>query len=450
MQPPAEDIVFQFLPAIMEWIGSSRATAAEDLQTCGQPQHAVALLTANRTRVERDLASLVSVPSLTGDEDAIQDAVAGILADAGLVVERRSVALAEISSDPDFPGIEVDRDQLPIVAGRLRGSHPGPTVMLCGHVDVVPAGNPASWTSPPFQPEIRDGILYGRGACDMKGGLVAAIEAVRMIDPAELSGEVVVLAVPSEEDGGSGALAAIRAGYVADACIIPEPTGLEVVIAHGGAITFTLDVPGKAAHASVRREGVSALGNLRYLIDALEADEAARNASETRPEMTAIGLPYPTIIGQVEGGSWASTVMDRIVAHGRYGVMLGQDCDEASSDLRAAIDAAAGEHEFLATHPPKVSMWGGRFGSSSITSDDPLVTSLRSAAREVGAHIPAAVGAPYGADMRLFINQGSTPTVMYGPGDVKMAHAADEHVAIDEVVECAEVLARWLMNQPTG
>jgi len=281
----------------------------------------------------------------------------------------------------------------------------------------------------------------------MKGGLVAAIEAMRLVAGDDLAGEVILLSVPSEEDGGSGALAAIRAGYTADACVITEASNLNVVVAHGGAITFTLDVPGKAAHASLRREGVSALDNLTYLVAALESDEASRNAAETRLEMRAIGLPYPTIIGQVQGGNWASTVMDRIEAHGRYGVTLDQDSDGAGADLRAAIAAAAAEHEFLGDNPPTVTTWGGRFDSSSIDADHPLPVSLQTAAEAIGAHVPASIGAPYGLDMRLFINQGQTPTVVYGPGDVKFAHAADEHVPIAEVVECAEVLARWIRDR---
>ena len=152
--------------------------------------------------------------------------------------------------------------------------------------------------------------------------------------------------MPSEEDGGSGAYAAIKAGYTADACIITEPTGMEMVIAHGGAITFTLGVPGKAAHASVRREGVSALDNLSYLIEALKQDEAARNATEQRPEMVAIGLPYPTIVGQVSGGNWASTVMDGLYAHGRYGVKLGQDCDGAARESGRGHRQGSGRARF--------------------------------------------------------------------------------------------------------
>ena len=145
----------------------------------------------------------------------------------------------------------------------------------------------------------------------MKGGVVAILAALRALVASgaadALDGEVLAVSVPSEEDGGQGMLAAIRAGCVGDAAVITEPTGLDVVIAHAGAITFRLTVPGRAAHASMRREGVSALDNLYTLIRALEADETARNAAETDPLMTVLGLPYPTIIGKVEGGEWAST-----------------------------------------------------------------------------------------------------------------------------------------------
>jgi len=405
---------------------------------------------ADLDRIQLDLETLIAIESVTGNESPIQDVISELMMHAGLDVERLVVPLADVQDDETFPGTEVERSELPIVAGRLRGHKPGPTLMLCGHVDVVPPGDPDTWTTPAFQPTIRDGAIYGRGACDMKGGLVAALEAIRLVaaesSSGDLAGEVILLAVPSEEDGGSGAYAAIKAGYTADACIITEPTGMEMVIAHGGAITFTLGVPGKAAHASVRREGVSALDNLSYLIEALKQDEAARNATEQRPEMVAIGLPYPTIIGQVSGGNWASTVMDSLVAHGRYGVKLGQDCDGAARDLAEAIDSAAAEHDFMADHRPTVTTWGGRFDSAAIDPDHWLPESLQSAAATIHKRIPDAVGAPYGADMRLFINQGNTPTVMYGPGDVKVAHAADEFVALSEVAECAEVLARWILD----
>ncbi|NNC93149.1 MAG: ArgE/DapE family deacylase [Acidimicrobiia bacterium] len=406
-------------------------------------------------RIESDLRQLVSIPSVTGDEAACQDTVAGLLREAGLRVERIEADPESLRRDPAFPGCEVARDRLPIVAGHLDTGVGGPRTMLVGHVDVVPPGDQASWSRPAFEPWVEEGRLYGRGACDMKGGLVAAIEALRRIREhgSELTGEIIVLAVPSEEDGGAGSLAAIRAGYTGDACVITEPTGLEIVVAHAGAITFTLDVPGKAAHASIRREGVSALEHLTYLGTALAQDEKRRNESEEHPLMRAIGLPYATIIGQVEGGSWASTVMDRVVAHGRYGVRLGQDCDGAAEELTAAVTTAWMAHPFLADHPVRLNVWGARFDSAAIESDHELPVGLGRAFQEVTGRKAPGVGVPYGADMRLFINEGDTPTVMFGPGDVKVAHAADEYVRLDEVETCAATLTRWLLNlhgNPSG
>lgn len=398
----------------------------------------------NLDRVERDLAALISTPSITGDEYAVQDVVAELLDQAGMTVERLDVPMADVEHEADFTGVEVERASLPIVAGRLKGARPGPSLMICGHVDVVPPGDLSHWTTPPFDPVVKDGVMFGRGACDMKGGVVAAIETARLVAAGDFAGELIVLAVPSEEDGGAGAYAAIRAGYTADACVITEPSDLDMVIAHGGAITFTLDVPGKAAHASMRREGVSALDNLSYLVEALKADEQARNAAEKVPHMAALGLPYPTIIGQVAGGSWASTVIDEVKANGRYGVTLGQDCDGAVEDLRRAVEFAAAEHDFLADHPPTVTTWGGRFDSASIDADHDLPQGIIAAARSIRAKAPEIIGSPSGADMRLFINQGNTPTVWYGPGELKYAHAADEQIRLADVGECAEVLAEWV------
>jgi acetylornithine deacetylase len=288
---------------------------------------------------------------------------------------------SELAQDPDFPGIEVPRDDLIVVAGRYDTGRPGPRRMLLGHVDVVPAGDPHSWTSPAFEPTVVDGNLYGRGACDMKGGVVSMIEAVRIAleSGVDIDGEIVVVAVPSEEDGGAGTLAAIRAGYTADMAVIPEPTGLDIVVAHAGAITFTLRVPGRAAHASTRLEGVSALDKLIVLMGALAEDERVRNESETNPLMRVLGLPYPTIIGQVEGGNWASTVMDSVEADGRYGVRLGQNCDQAGEDLRAAITAAWEADEWLARFPVGLETWGGRFDSCFLDPDHPLAVGIASA-----------------------------------------------------------------------
>ena len=404
-------------------------------------------------RIEADLRTLIRIPSITGSEEAVQIEIERLFIEIGLETAWIETDPATFAGDPDFPGSEMPRTSLPVVIGRV-GRPVGKRLLLVGHVDVVPPGDPATWTADPWGGEIRDGAMFGRGACDMKGGVVSIVAALRALVASgvadSLDGEVLAVSVPSEEDGGQGMLAAIRAGCTGDAAVITEPTGLDVVIAHAGAITFRLTVPGRAAHASVRREGISALDNLYTLIRALEADEAARNAAETDPLMTALGLPYPTIIGKVEGGEWASTVLDRVVAEGRYGVKLGQTWRDAEADLRAAIDAACAADLFLRDHPVGLEITGGRFSSSRVPADHPLPVSVAAAVESTLGRRPALLGEPYGADMRLLVNEGATPTVIFGPGDIAFAHSADEHVSLAEVADCARVLAAWVVRELGG
>ncbi len=423
---------------------------------------------------------------MTGSEEAVAAWAAAALREIGLEVETLEPDPEAIRADPDWPGEEMPRTSLPVVIGRARrrdgapasarapatarapGTVPatgrvpatgtfdtsattGPRIVLSGHLDVVPPGDPATWTADPWGAEVRDGSLYGRGACDMKGGVAAILAAVRALaaagDLESLDGELTVVLVPSEEDGGQGTLAAIRAGVRADMAVITEPSNLDVVVAHAGAITFRLTVPGRAAHASQRREGVSALDKLFVLTRALEEDEARRNGAETDPLMTVLGLPYPTIVGIVTGGEWASTVLDKVTARGRYGVRLGQTEAEAEAELRACIEAACAADEFLREHPATVEFTGGRFGSARVPSDHPLPVRLADTAEAITGRRPALLGEPYGADMRLFVNVADTPCVIFGPGDVKVAHSADEHVPLDEVETCARVLLTWLRRE---
>ncbi len=401
--------------------------------------------------IHDDLLALCAIPSVTGAETAARDHLARMLEADRLDVQAWDADPIALAADPAFPGMEVPRTTLPLVAGTLRGQRPGRRLLLVAHTDVVPSGDPTTWTTPSFAPEVRDGLVFGRGTCDMKGGLVASVAAIRAVSSAVgssgLAGEVVLVGVPSEEDGGAGTFAAIRAGYVGDAAVIPEPTRLEIVTVSAGAITFRLTVPGRAAHASTRREGVSALDNLEYLHAALRANEATRTASETRPEMRALGLPYATMIGTVHGGDWPSSLPDRLVAEGRYGVRAGQSAAAAEVELRAVIDEACAADPWLRDHPAALDVWGGRFSSCEIAADHPLPVGLADVAGAVLGRRPPLVGVPYGSDMRLLINEGGTPCVVFGPGDVRVAHAADEHVALADVVACAQTLAAWIVRE---
>jgi acetylornithine deacetylase len=402
----------------------------------------------DRDRIAADLAAVVAHPSLTGSEGEVQTEMALRMTTAGLEVERVDVPAAELALDPDFPGVEVAREVHPVVAGRLGDRESGRRAIIAGHVDVVGGGDELQWTSPPFQPRIADGLLYGRGACDMKAGVVAGLAAMRALVEAEveLGGEAILLTVPGEEDGGAGMLAAIRSGYAGGVAVITEPTELQIVTATAGAITFTLTIEGRSAHAAFRREGVSAIEKLWPIVRALDQNEQERNDGETLRAMRDLGLPYPTSIGRVAAGEWSSTVPDRLVAEGRFGVRIGQTVGEAEAELRDVIAEACAADDWLRDHPAGVEISGGRFGSASVANDHPLSWGLAETARDVLGKLPDFLGMPYGADARLLIDHGDTPTVLYGPGDPNLAHAPDEHVALEDVARCARVLAVWLMR----
>ncbi|WP_283137602.1 ArgE/DapE family deacylase [Rhizohabitans arisaemae] len=391
------------------------------------------------------LAELVRVPSVGGTaaESAIQERLAEWLRAEGLEVDHWPIPIEALGAEPDFPGMEVPRTQASGLVARLPGTGGGRSLMLVGHVDVVPPGDLAAWTTDPYGGVVRDGRLYGRGACDMKGGLVAAlfaVRALRRLGP-RLRGDLLLACVAGEEDGGLGAYALLRRGWRADACVIPEPTGLGVVPANAGALTFRLTVTGRAAHAARRDAGVSAVERFWPVFQALRELESARNAAPD-PLMRRWTLPYAIEIGMVRAGDWSSTVPGELVAEGRLGVMLGESVPAARAALERAVARVCAADDWLREHPVRVEWWGGQYAAGRLPAEDGgLLAALTRAHTATAGGPPEVWGAPYGSDLRLLTGLGGIPAVQYGPGDVDLAHAPDEWVAVADVAAAARTLA---------
>ncbi|MBV9580516.1 MAG: ArgE/DapE family deacylase [Chloroflexi bacterium] len=393
------------------------------------------------------LAQLVRIPSLGGsaEESEIQHQLAKLFEAEGLETDLWRLPLDDLAAEPDFPGVEVPRTEAWGLVGRLLGRGDGPSLMLNAHVDVVPPGVPAAWTGAPFSGEIRGGRLYGRGACDMKAGLIAALWAVRAVRRAvgQPPGDVLLACVVGEEDGGLGTYGLLRRGWRADACVIPEPTGLDLVPAAAGALTFRLRVRGRATHASRRTEGVSALERFWPVWRALQELERQRN-EQVDPLMRRWRMPYALNIGTLRCGDWASSVPDSLVAEGRLGVALDEPVHAARRALESAMTQVSQTDPWLRDNPVEVEWWGGQFASGHLSSSHTLLERVRAAhlAGVSGSAPPPAVwGAPYGSDLRLLAGLGGIPSLHYGPGDAALAHAANESVPLDEVAIAARTLA---------
>jgi acetylornithine deacetylase len=397
-------------------------------------------VTIDAARLAEDLAELVQVPSVTGQERAALAWVAQRAQALGLEAELVEHDLAALRAHPGHPGEEAPRVELATLAVTLRGTRPG-RLCLDGHVDVVAAGH-EPWRHGPWSGTVADGCVHGRGAVDMKGGVIAALHALAALREAETAtAEVVLLCVPSEEDGGLGTFAALERDDRFDACLIPEPTGFAVVCAQAGALTFRGTVHGRAAHAAVRLEGRSAIDRYVAIHSALAAHERHINAGVAHPAMRALALPYPVSVGRVEAGEWSSSVPDRLVFEGRLGVRVGEDPAAARAAFEAAVRAAEGEGA-----PVEIAWTGGAFASGETDPAHPWVARVRAAVAAERGAAPLA-GVPWGADMRLFCTRG-IPTVMVGTSGIELAHAVDERVRVDEVAALARIIARVVASEP--
>jgi acetylornithine deacetylase len=390
------------------------------------------------------LTRLIAIPSVDGTdaEIEVQHELAGWLRDLDCDVDTWEIDLTEAAAAPDAPGQEVVRSEAWGVVGTVPAAEDGvPALVFCGHTDVVPPGDLALWAGDPFVARPVGGDLHGRGACDMKAGVVASLAAlaavraagVRLVRPVALHGVV------GEEDGGLGAWAAIRRGHLGDLCVIPEPTARGVVTANAGALTFRLEVTGRAAHAAIRDQGVSAVELFAHVHAGLLHFEAERQ-QDADPRFGAARYPYGLSIGRVQAGDWASSVPDRLVAEGRYGVRLGEPVAEAKAAFEARLPRICAGHAWLVEHPVRLTWVGGEFASGQLPAGHPLLPAVRDAVADAGGGIPQEMAIAAGSDLRQYGAAG-VPTLHFGPGDLQLAHGPHEKVPVADVVTAARAFA---------
>lgn len=306
------------------------------------------------------------------------------------------------------------------------GPSPRPTLLINGHIDVVPVVE-EDWTLPPFGGVVRDGRVYGRGACDMKGGIAAALEGLRACFDAGRPPhcDVVFHLVADEETGGRwGTEALMNAGRIsADAAIVPEPSELQVCVAERGVLLAEITVSGRAAHGSDPAVGHSAIADAARLVQALhEADFAGT----VHP---LLGSPTCNV-GTIDGGTAPNIVASSCVLRVDRRILPGQTEHDAVAELNSLLDRLVPDVDRTLTVLAFAE-------ASELAADHPFAELVGTAAE---TRRPVR-GLFLGTDARFLRNQLGIPTVVYGPGSMTVAHSCDEYVEITELAEAARTFA---------
>jgi acetylornithine deacetylase len=361
--------------------------------------------------VERLVADLVAIDSVNPDlvpggagEAEVMSFAAAWMADAGLDVDVVEPA----------PG-------RPSVIGTARGRGGGRSLMLCGHLDTVGVDG----MTEPHAPRVRDGRLYGRGGYDMKAGVAACMLAAGAAARAELAGDVIVAAVADEEHASIG-IQALLEHVRADACVVAEPSGLEVVVAHRGFAWWEVTATGRAAHGSRPDLGVDAIAAMGPVLVAVE--QLGRSLAGRRHELLGPGSVHASLI---DGGQELSSYPERCVLGIERRTLPGEDAERLDAELERLLAAGAGAAELRG----RTTLVRAPF---EVAPDEPIVALLRERAAERLGREPRIEGHAAWMDA-AFISAAGIPTVVFGP-DGAGAHATEEWVDLGSTRDCAEVL----------
>lgn len=389
------------------------------------------------------LQRLVQENSVRGNENKAQAIIVEKCRELGLALDIWEVEEEKLKHHPFFYSDRESFEGNPNVAAVWKGSGGGQSLILNGHIDVVPEGDLHDWESDPYSGVIIDGKLYGRGSSDMKGGTVSlllALEALMRLQ-IRLKGDVIFQSVIEEESGGAGTLSAVERGYKADGAIIPEPTNMKFFPKQQGSMWFRISVKGKAAHGGTKYEGVNAIEKAMKIMEKVRELEISRNERIQDPLYENVPIPIPINIGKINSGTWPSTVPDLAVIEGRMGVAPGEDMNDAEKELEEAIAAYVQQDSWLINHPPQIEWFGGRWQPGSVNVDHPLIQTTSKAFELVTKKLPITEASPWGTDGGILAEWGDTPVLVFGPGATDAAHKANEYIDIPSIFQTAEIIA---------
>ncbi|QOT00897.1 peptidase [Brevibacterium sp. JNUCC-42] len=397
------------------------------------------------------LQEWVREASVQGQEAGIQQKIANHLETLGLEVDIWEMAgeeLQKLEKHAYFVSPRTEFVGSPNVVGVWRGTGGGRSLILNGHVDVVPEGELNQWTQGPFSGEIVDGKLYGRGVTDMKGGNLSSLLAIQTLQKlgVRLKGDVIFQSVVEEESGGAGTLSTILRGYKADAALIPEPTNLKIFPKQQGSMWFRLFVRGRSAHGGTRYEGVSAIEKSMTVISRIQHLEQIRNQRMLDPLYAKLPIPIPINLGVIHGGKWPSSVADLVTIEGRMGVAPGEEMEAAKQEMQTALQRLTEEDEWFVDHPVELEWYGARWVPGEVEMEHPLLMLLQELYPSVLGEQAVLEASPWGTDGGLLTKLADTPSIIVGPGVTQVAHYPDEYIVLDDIFTCAELFALTLLE----
>ena len=403
---------------------------------------------AAREEIISFIQTVIRSPSLANNEGAVQRLISDKLKSLNLDVETVPVRFDELKDHPAFCDDGFSPDTRVNIVGEWNHNGHGKSLILNGHVDVVPTGPEELWDESPWSGSIKKNRIYGRGSCDMKAGLSSGIFAIQILQNMGFKpkGNVMIQSVVGEESGGCGTLTNILKGYTADAAVILEPTALKVCPIQSGALTFRLTVPGRATHAAMRWDGVSAIEKFNLIYESILKFEKERHQSFDIKHYPSKDRVAPINIGTIQGGEWHSTVPESVVTEGRFGVFPGELAEDAKKAFENRIREFSETDKWLKENQPVVEWFEGQFESGQTDINSPIIQSLSECYFRSIGEASIIEGVTYGSDLRLFTNHAHIPAVLFGPGDVRLAHATNEYVEIEQVLLTIKIIATLIVE----
>jgi len=398
------------------------------------------------------LEKLSSFPSTRGNEQGAQNFMAQELKKRNLSVDSWNIDINDISHLDGFsPVLSNYDDAINVVATHKSKTNQGKSLILNGHIDVVPEGPLEMWDNPPFEPYIKENWMYGRGVGDMKAGIVSnlfALDALKSLGfmPAA---DVYFQSVVEEECTGNGALACLQRGYHADAALIPEPFAEKLITSQIGVIWFQVHLKGIPVHVYEAQSGENAIEAVIPLIDALKKMEERWNLPVHKNcHYEHIHNPLKLNIGKISGGDWASSVPAWSTFDVRIAIYPNQDINEAKADIEQTLKDASQHNGFLKNNPPEI-VYNGFLAEGYSLADDTSTNSkkaieiLEYANEIVNKNKLDKISVTATTDARFFGLYDDTPTLVFGP-EAKSIHGFNECVNLESVKRITKITALFI------